>query len=136
MIVEFLLEQYILVGIGLVLIFLLLKHESRKSGEGITASQLSALVNKSDGIVVDVRDKKEFSAGHIVNAINIPFAKLDDRMSELNDHKEKPVIVVCKMGQTAGSASAKLKANGFTQAYKLTGGIAEWTASNLPLVKK
>jgi len=132
---EFLSEQYILVGAWLFVLFLLLKHESRKGGEGITPQQLSQLVNKEEGVVVDIREGKEFKAGHITDAKHIPFNDFTNRMSELNAYKEKPVIVVCKMGQTAGGISKQLKAAGFEKVYKLTGGIGEWQASSLPLVK-
>lgn len=136
MVIEFLMEQYILVGIGLVLLFLLLKHENRKAGHPVTSQELSNLVNKEEGVVVDVREPSEFRTGHIVEAKNIPFRELGNKMAELNDYKDKPVVVVCKIGQTASSASKQLKAAGFTRVYKLTGGLSEWKASNLPLVQK
>ena len=119
----------------LFVLFLLLKHESRKSGAPATPQELSNLVNKHEGVVVDIRDAKEFRSGHITDAINIPYADLSNKMSELNAYKDKPVIVVCKMGQTAGTASKQLKEAGFTQVYKLTGGMGEWSASSLPVVK-
>jgi rhodanese-related sulfurtransferase len=39
------------------------------------------------------------------------------------------------MGQTSGAATKRLKEEGFSQVYKLSGGIGEWTASSFPLVK-
>lgn len=132
---EFLAEQYILVGAFLFVLFLLLKHESRKGGTPVTPQMLSDLVNKHDGVVVDVRDKKEFRDGHITDSIHIDFNNFDNHITELNAYKENPVVVVCKMGQTAGGITKKLKEDGFTQVYKLSGGIGEWKAQSLPLVK-
>jgi rhodanese-related sulfurtransferase len=135
MIFEFLAEQYILVGAGLLVIFLLLKHENNKAGTSATPQMLSDLVNKQGGIVLDIREGKEFRAGHITDSIHMTFNELDKRITEISAHKDKPVIVVCKMGQTSGAATKRLKEEGFTQVYKLSGGIGEWTASSFPLVK-
>ncbi len=135
MIFEFLAEQYILVGAGLFTLFLLMKHENRKAGTPVTSQMLSDLVNKHEGVVIDIRDSKEFRSGHITDSVHLAYTEFDKRLSELNAYKDKPVIVVCKMGQTAGTATKRLKAEGFTQVYKLTGGIGEWNASHLPLVK-
>ena len=135
MIFEFLAEQYILVGAGLFTLFLLMKHENRKAGAPVTSQMLSDLVNKHEGVVLDIRDGKEFRSGHITGSVHLAYTEFDKRLSELNAYKDQPVIVVCKMGQTAGAATKRLKAEGFTQVYKLTGGIGEWSASNLPLVK-
>jgi rhodanese-related sulfurtransferase len=101
----------------------------------VTPQQLSDLVNKQEGTVLDVRDHNEFRKGHIIGAVNIPFNDLEKRITELADKKNKPVIVVCKIGQTASSAGKQLTAQGFESVYKLAGGISEWTAANLPLVK-
>lgn len=93
------------------------------------------MINKEDAVVLDIRAKKEFSAGHIANSLHIPMAEFDRRMSELNSHKEKPIIVVCNMGQTAGSACRKLKAAGFNP-VRLSGGMTEWRGQNMPVVAK
>jgi rhodanese-related sulfurtransferase len=56
-------------------------------------------------------------------------------MGELESFRDKKLILVCKFGQTAGAAGKQLAAAGFDVA-KLKGGMAEWQASSLPLVKK
>lgn len=132
--IEFILDQYLLIGIGLTLLFILLKYESSKAGASVSTQQLSTLVNQEQAVVLDVRDGKDFKQGHIVDSVNMPFREMGDRLGELKD-KETPVIVVCKIGQTASSASKQLKAAGFTKVYKLTGGLSEWQSANLPLVK-
>jgi rhodanese-related sulfurtransferase len=132
---EFLVEKWILVAAWMTLLYMILLHESRKAGKSVTPQQLSDMVNKQDGIVLDIRDNNEFRQGHIVGAVNIPFRDLEKRMQELAEQKNKPVIVVCKIGQTASSATKQLKSNGFDAVFKLSGGLSEWTAANLPLVK-
>ena len=105
-----------------------------KAGAPVSTQQLSTLVNQEQAVVLDVRDGKDFKQGHIVDSVNIPFKDIGERLSELKE-KDTPVIVVCKMGQTASAASKQIKAAGFSKVYKLTGGLSEWQAANLPLVK-
>lgn len=124
-----------LVGTLLLLVSLLIFHESRKGGKSLSPQQLTHAINKEDAVVLDVRDGAEFKAGHIPGAINIPFSGFDKRMTELDKYKQRPVVLVCKMGQHSGAISKKLKGAGFESVFKLSGGIAEWQNSQFPLVK-
>jgi len=128
----FLGEQWLLVSILLALLGLFLWNENRRAGDSLTVHQLTAQVNNANALVVDLREQKEFREGHIVDAINIPFAKLAERQGELD--KSRPLILVDKMGQYTGTAGRNLKAAGF-QVARLAGGMAEWTGSSLPVVK-
>lgn len=132
---EFIGNHFILVGLFIALLFAFLVNEGKQGGAAIGTSNLVNLINREDAVVIDIRDKKDFNLGHIAGAINIPYSQLDSRITELETDKEKPVVVVCKMGQNAGAAGRKLKAQGFTNVRRLSGGMSEWTASGLPLVK-
>jgi|SRR5690554_1350204 len=135
MFVEFLMQQWMLVGALAVVALVLFYYEASKGGKSVSPQQLSLLVNKQNGIILDIRDSSDFRKGHITDSYHIPFKDLAQRYSELNANKDAPIIIVCKMGQTAGTASKQLKALGFSQVYKLGGGLSEWTGNNLPLVK-
>jgi len=132
---EFVGNHYLLVGLFVALVIAFLINEGKQSGASIGTSNLVQLINRQDAVIVDVRDHKEFSQGHIAGAVNIPFSSLDQRAPELEEYKEKPVVVVCKMGQQAGAAGRKLKAKGFKDVRRLSGGMSEWTSASLPLVK-
>ena len=132
--IEFATNHYVLTGCFVFLLVLLIVTELRKGGKSLTCRELTALVNSEQGLVLDVRNNKDFASGHIVGALNIPFDKLASRMAELDKHKAKTLIVVDAMGQHAGSICRDLKKAGFTAA-KLSGGIASWRGDNLPLVK-
>lgn len=111
-------------------------YQQRSSGNGVGPQQAVMLINRQDAVVVDIREKKEFDEGHIVDAINIPLAKLKQRVTELKKFKDKPVIVVCKLGQQSADAARTLKEEGHNQVYRLSGGITEWKSQSLPLVQK
>ncbi len=134
--IEFIGNHLVLAGAWLVTLTSIIVYHRRTGGQSVGPQQAIMLINRKDAVVVDIREKKEFGSGHIVDAINIPMAKLKQRMVELKKHKEKPVLVVCKMGQQSGEAIKMLTEEGFTEVYKMSGGIAEWKAQSLPLVQK
>jgi rhodanese-related sulfurtransferase len=110
-------------------------HRNKTSGESVSAQQAVMLINRSNAIVVDIRDKKDFDAGHIVDAVHIPMTKLSVRVTELDKHKADPVIVACRLGSQSIDAVKVLKSAGFTQVLRLSGGMTEWRAQGLPLVQ-
>ena len=132
--VDFVVQQWPLFSVLAVMVVAFLVLESRKGGRSISFHEVTRLVNSDSAVVVDVRDSAEFNKGHIVDAINIPYAKLKDRVSELEKHKAKQIIVVDKMGQHAGAAGKTLRDLEFNT-VRLQGGITEWSGQNLPLVK-
>lgn len=131
---DFVVEQWLLIGILAVLVVAFLVLESRRGGSSVSHHQATRLLNSGEAVILDVRDPAEFKAGHIVDAVNIPYASLQKRVDELNKHKSKQIIVVDKLGQHAGAAGKILREQGFT-VVRLQGGITEWTHQNLPLVK-
>ncbi len=132
---EFIVNHPYLGGAFVLLLVLFIRNETQRGGPAVSAQQLVDLVNREDALVLDVRDKKEFAAGHIVDSVNIPYAALDSRVDELKKFEGRPLIVACKMGQHAGTAGTLLRKKGFAKVSRLTGGIAEWRNQNLPVVK-
>jgi len=132
---QFVIAKWYLFAAAIGLLALLIAHENRKGGAALTPGQLTALVNREDGVVLDLRDGNDFRQGHIVGSVNIPYGKLGERLGELERYRERPVVVVCKMGQFSGAAAKQLKAGGFNRVYRLGGGIVEWQSAQLPLAR-
>ena len=134
LIFQFLGEQWVLV-VGLMMVLtLLVLHETRKAGPSLSINEAVQLVNSEGGVFLDVRDAADFARGHITDALHIPAAALAGRSAELEKFREKPVVVVCKMGQSSGPATKTLRSQGFSRAQKLAGGMMEWDAQKLPVV--
>ena len=132
---EFIANHPLLAGAFVVLLGLFVRNEMQRGGQTVTAQQLVGLINREGALVLDVRDKKEFREGHIVDALNIPHAALGDRLRELEKYKAKPVVVTCKMGQHSGTAGTVLRKAGFEHVVRLRGGVTEWRGQNFPVVK-
>jgi rhodanese-related sulfurtransferase len=134
LIFEFLAQQWMLAAALVVAVVLLALHEARKSGPSLSPQQAINMVNAEDGVFVDLRDTAEFRKGHIVSAMNIPSAKLAERMAELEKFRDRPIVLVCKMGQQSGTAGKQLKAANYAKVYKMTGGMMEWSNLQLPTI--
>ncbi len=132
---QFMANHPIQVGVFVALVALFVWNEMRRGGQTVTAQQLVNLVNRDQAVVIDVRDPNEFAAGHIVGAVNVPHGQLAGRINELARYKERPVVLVCRMGQHSGAAGAVLKGAGFSNVVRLSGGMTEWLNQNLPVVK-
>ena len=88
-----------------------------------------------DALVLDVREDKEFAAGHIPKARHIPLGQLAGRLQELEKFKAKPILVTCRSGQRSARACGMLKKAGFETVYNQAGGIIAWERANLPVAK-
>ncbi len=89
-----------------------------------------------DALVLDVREDKEFAAGHIPKAKHIPLGQLAGRLNELDKFKNKPVLVTCRSGNRSARACGMLKKAGFETVYNHAGGIIAWERANLPVTQK
>jgi rhodanese-related sulfurtransferase len=135
---QFLSRHWILVALFVIAFIWLIVEEARHQGMGgarQTPQGVTDLINREDGVVVDLRDHAAFNAGHISNSVNIPFAQIDHNSPKLTKYKQRPVILVCAAGQQSVQAMNKLKKAGFEKLYILSGGLAAWKKANLPLKK-
>ena len=133
---EFINQNVLLVGLVVVSgVSLLLPLFSRSSGNSVSPGEATQLINREDAHVIDVREADEFAAGHLPDSVNIPAAKLADRVAELEKYKDKPVILCCASGMRSGRACGDLKKHGFAKLYNLAGGIDAWVGAGYPIKK-
>jgi rhodanese-related sulfurtransferase len=93
------------------------------------------IINHDDAAILDVREDKEIADGLILDSIHIPLGKLGDRLDELANLREKPIIVSCRSGHRSATACARLRKEGFQTVYNLKGGVLAWQNAGLPLQK-
>ena len=98
-------------------------------------AQLTALINRDNALVVDVRPIVDFEKGHIAGSKNVQMSQFDPENKQLAPAKAVPVVLVCKAGETATGAAKRLRKAGFTNVNVLEGGIQAWQGADLPLVK-
>ena len=84
-------------------------------------------------LVLDVRSAKEFQAGHIPGAVNIPIDELPSRLGEIKAAKSDEVVVHCEGGGRAAKAEALLVQSGYTDVVDLAGHMKGWREAGLPV---
>ena len=102
----------------------------------ITPMEATRLMNHEGAVVLDIRNEKDFVEGHVLNAMNIPADKLQDKSSELEKIKDKPVIITCKFGSDSSRAARILKGLSVNNVHCIKGGIQAWSQANLPLTRE
>ena len=130
---QFFIDNLLLIAVafasGAMLVWPLVK--SRAGGPTLSTLQATQLINSRNPQVVDLRGAEEFSKGTLPNARNVPADKITARIGELK--KDKPVLLVCATGTSAGRTAALLRSQGFSEVFVLGGGIAGWREAGLPL---
>ena len=101
----------------------------------VGAFEAVQLINRRDTVVLDVRDKADYAAGHIPNAKHIPMAELPGRVQELEKFKSRPLVVNCQAGMQSAKVCATLKKLGFNEVFALRGGLNGWVQASMPVVK-
>ena len=132
---EFINNHVALVITFVVLLVAFIVYESSRGGQKLSINEATQMINRDKAVLVDLRSEQEYKAGHVVDAINIPYGTLKTRMNELDKYKERPIILICKMGQHSGAAGMSLTKAGFATVKNIKGGMAEWGAAHLPTVK-
>jgi thioredoxin len=104
--------------------------------KSITPKQTSEIVTKEKPLLLDVRTPNEYYEDRIDGAKLIPVQQLEERISELDSYKDKPIIVYCRSGNRSIPASQILIQNGFKKVYNMQYGIIGWSSDNLPILKQ
>ena len=95
--------------------------------------QSSGRGHDKGSMLVDVRERHEYAAGHLPGSVNIPIADLDQRLAELP--AESLVVFVCRSGNRSLSACGIAARGGMKAVADLEGGLIAWAAAIDPSMK-
>ncbi len=94
----------------------------------ITPAELAQRLKAPNSpIILDVRTREEYAAGHIDNAVNLPHDELERRLGEIPGSKSSEIVVYCRSGKRAGIAEKILIEKGYTNVRDLAGHWQEWS---------
>lgn len=89
----------------------------------------------SDILLLDVRTPAEFEEAHIPGSILHPLTELDPKEISSLAKKHGQCLVICRSGNRAKQAAAKLAEEGTIPVCVLDGGILAWETAGLPLIR-
>lgn len=95
------------------------KYTTMTKVTNVLGSQLQKIADEGKMTIVDVRDAKDYEAGHLKGAINIPVDQVDAKMSTIA--KDKPVIFYCYTGNKSFAAATKFAEKGYETYNSLDG---------------
>lgn len=136
--IEFI-TNHILLFSALVIVLVLIAQNllaNRGGKQSVAPLKATEMINREDAIVVDIRPIGDFNNGHIINARNIPTSALKNQLKQLEKHKGKPIIVVCRSGAQSSAACKTIRDAGIEPVYNLQGGMMAWQSDGLPISKK
>jgi rhodanese-related sulfurtransferase len=91
---------------------------------------------KTDAILLDAREEKEFNISHLENAIRVGYDdfKIKETIDKLPKDKNAKIVVYCSIGIRSETVAHKLIQEGYTNVYNLYGGIFEWKNANFKVI--
>lgn len=91
---------------------------------------------KTNAILLDAREIKEYNVSHIKNAIFVGYDhfKLKETLTKLPEDKNTTIVVYCSLGIRSETIAHKLIKEGYTNVYNLYGGIFKWKNNNFKVV--
>ena len=123
--------------IGILLLAALLLTGCGKSGENKPAGEEKAYMNitaeeakklmdtEQDYVILDVRTREEYEAGHIPGALLLPNTEIRDRAESELKNKDQLILIYCRSGNRSKQASEILEELGYTRIREF-GGINDW----------
>jgi rhodanese-related sulfurtransferase len=82
-------------------------------------------------VVLDVRSSREFAAGHVPGAVNVPFTRVIAGAGVIPAGGVQPIVVYCGHGPRAWMAGATLRRRGHGRVVYLRGHMAGWRRAGL-----
>ena len=90
----------------------------------------------SPPVLLDVREPEEHAWCSLPGSRLVPLSEIHERLADLEDWREKEVVVYCHHGVRSAHAIGLLRAAGFQRLLNLTGGIDRWSVEVDPAVPR
>jgi adenylyltransferase/sulfurtransferase len=103
----------------------------------VSAGEVRARMERGEPLLLlDVREPAEWETARIEGARLVPLGQLEERLAELAEWKDRPVVAHCHHGGRSAKACQLLAGAGFSDVANLVGGIDAWSLSVDPSVPR
>lgn len=103
----------------------------------ITCEAVQAkLAAGDDFLLIDCREPEEHAAASVAAARLLPMGEVPAKVDTLNEHRDKPIVVMCHHGMRSAQVAAWLRGQGFSAAQSMAGGIDRWSLEIDPSVPR
>lgn len=88
----------------------------------------------NDLLILDVRERDAYQAGHIAGAQLLPRGQLELRVNQELPDPTRHILTCCELGYISTLAAATLRSMGFQRTVALDGGMKAWREAGYPMV--
>lgn len=109
-----------------------------RKGDMINIHELKQRIESAENLLLlDVRAADDYvgEQGHIAGSTLIPLEELEQRVDELRDYLEKPVVTICRTDRKSAKAAQLLAQKGFTNVHVARMGMTDWIKNEYPIEK-
>ena len=99
-------------------------------------AEVAARLGKGDFVLLDVREKDAYDAGHLPGARHLPRGVIELRADQELPDPTARILTYCQLGRISTLAAATLRTMGYTRAVALDGGYDAWVAAGYPIEKR
>ena len=101
----------------------------------MSLAELLAHIEAGDNelLVLDVRERDAYQAGHVAGAKSLPRRQLELRVNQELPNPTRRILTCCELGQISTLAAATLRSMGFQRAVALDGGMKAWREAGYPM---
>ncbi|WP_348666546.1 rhodanese-like domain-containing protein [Arsenophonus symbiont of Ornithomya chloropus] len=101
----------------------------------INCTETIQLINREQGVIIDIRPRNNFYKEHILNSINITFLDIKKNIHTLKQNKNIPIIIVSESEIESSKAAEQLIKYGFERVFVLKNGFIDWSNNHLPITR-
>lgn len=102
----------------------------------VSMDEVVARLPSGEFVLLDVREKDAFEAGHLPGARHLPRGQLELRVDGVLPDSTARILTYCQYGKISTLAAATLRAMGYTRAVALDGGYDAWVKAGFPTEKR
>lgn len=95
----------------------------------MTSVEVADFIQTEKPALVDVREEHELLNGMIDGAIHIPMNFIPERINEIEQFKDKPLVIICRSGKRSEQVSLYLEHQGFADIINLSDGMNGWAST-------
>lgn len=109
---------------------------SVRKGAMLSIDDLKTRLDANEDILLlDVRTAEDYDGeqGHIAGSVLLPLEQLEQRIDEISDYYEKPVVCICRTDRKSAKAAQILAEKGFADVHVAKMGMTDWIKNKYPV---
>jgi rhodanese-related sulfurtransferase len=114
--------------------FLKIVTEAKKHVQECTVADVKSRMDRKESFqLIDVREDREWEAGHLPGAIHLGKGIIERDIEKTIPDTSAPLVLYCGGGFRSALAAKNLQEMGYTKVISMDGGFGGWKTAGLPI---